>query len=193
MRILVLKHRRAGGFNLSQWIASELQLHHYHEPLGEDNPFNRHNAERALYGGNVVIEEIPESIKEFGLDYEEYLNTFDKIICLTRNDIKECAISLQTFIRKDKYEQYNIINTDWLNLNQSEFNLNEEYLNKSKIEILNVINGLQVTYEDIFETKKDVQEVVNYLGMNKLRYIETLNIIDPAAKKLRNISTKKLI
>jgi hypothetical protein len=193
MRILILKHRRAGAFVLSQWIASELQLHHYHEPLGEDNPFNRHNAERALYGNNVLIEEIPESIKEFGLNYVEFLGSFDKIVGLTRNDIKECAISLQTFIRKDKYEQYNIINTDWLNLNENEFKKNEEYLNKSKLEILNVTNCLQVTYEDIFETKKDIQKLVNYLEINKLKHSDELNIIDPAAKKLRNVSSKKLI
>jgi len=193
MRVLVLKHRRTGGFALSQWISNELQLHHYHEPLGEEHPFNRHNAERALYGDNVLIEEMPESIKEFGIDYDEFLNTFDKIICLTRNDIRECAISLQTFIKKDKYEQYNIINTDWLNLNESEFILNEEYLNKSKTEVLAVTNSLQVTYEDVFETKKDVDRLVNYLEINKLRYIDTLIIIDPAAKKLRKVSTKKLI
>lgn len=193
MRILILKHRRAGAFVLSQWIASELQLHHYHEPLGEDNPFNRHNAERALYGNNVLIEEIPESIKEFGLNYVEFLGSFDKIVGLTRNDIKECAISLQTFIRKDKYEQYNIINTDWLNLNEHEFQKNEEYLNKSKIEILNVTNCLQVTYEDIFETKKDIQKVIDYFNIEKLRHLDKLNIVDPVAKKLRGIISKKLI
>lgn len=193
MRILILKHRRAGAFVLSQWIASELQLHHYHEPLGEDNPFNRHNAERALYGNNVLIEEIPESIKEFGLNYVEFLGSFDKIVGLTRNDIKECAISLQTFIRKDKYEQYNIINTDWLNLNEHEFQKNEEYLNKSKIEILNVTNCLQVTYEDIFETKKDIQKIIDYFNIEKLRHLDKLNIVDPVAKKLRGIISKKLI
>ena len=193
MRILVLKHRRAGGFNLSQWIASELQLHHYHEPLGEEHPFNRHNAERALYGDNVVIEEIPESIKEFGVDYEEYLNTFNKIVCLTRKDLKECSISLQTFVKKDKYEQYNVITTDWLNLNEQEFLLNEEYLKKSKLEVLDVTNSLQVTYEDIFETKKDIPRLTNYLEINKLGYVDILNLIDPAAKKLRKVMTTKLI
>lgn len=193
MRVLVLKHRRAGAFVLSQWISSELQLHHYHEPLGEDNPFNRHNAERALYGDNVLIEEMPESIKEFGLNYNEFLDSFDKIVGLTRNDIKECAISLQTFIKKDKYEQYNIINTDWLNLNENEFKKNEEYLNKSKLEILNVTNCLQVTYEDLFETKKDTQKVIDYFNIEKLRHLDKLNIVDPVAKKLRGIISKKFI
>lgn len=193
MRILVLKHRRAGGFNLSKWIASELQLHHYHEPLGEEHPFNRHNAERALYGDNVVIEEIPESIKEFGVDYQDYLNTFDKIVCLTRKDIKECAISLQTFIKKDEYEQYNIINTDWLSLNQNEFVKNEKYLNDSKLEVLNVTNSLQVTYEDIYETKTDITRLTNYLEIKNLHYIDVLILVDPVAKKLRKVNSSKLI
>lgn len=193
MRILVLKHRRAGGFNLSQWIASELQLHHYHEPLGEEHPFNRHNAERALYGDNVVIEEMPESIKEFGVDYEDYLNTFNKIVCLTRKDLRECSISMQTFVQKNKYEQYHIITTDWLSLNEQEFQLNEEYLNRSKSEVLDVANALQVTYEDIFETKKDIPRLTNYLEINKLVYIDVLNLIDPAAKKLRKVTSTKLI
>jgi hypothetical protein len=193
MRILVLKHRRAGGFNLSQWIASELQLHHYHEPLGEEHPFNRHNAERALYGDNVLIEEIPESIKEFGVDYEEYLNTFNKIVCLTRKDLRECSISLQTFVKKDKYEQYNIITPDWLNLNEQEFQSNEEYLKKSKSEVLDVMNALQVTYEDVFETKRDIPKLCDYLKINNLRNVDRLNLIDPAAKKLRKVTSTKLI
>lgn len=193
MRILVLKHRRAGAFVLSQWIASELQLHHYHEPLGEEHPFNRHNAERALYGDNVVIEEIPESIKEFGVDYNDYLNTFDKIVCLTRKDLRECAISMQTFIQKNKYEQYNIITADWLNLNEQEFQANEKYLNKSKLEVLDVTNALQVTYEDIFETKNDISKLCNYLEIKNLRNLDQLNLIDPAAKKLRKVTSRKLI
>ena len=193
MRILVLKHRRSGGFVLSQWIANELQLHHYHEPLGEEHPFNRHNAERALYGDNVLIEEIPESIKEFGINYDEYLTTFDKIICLTRKDIKECAISLQTFVKKDKYEQYNIITTDWLKFNEQEFQINEEYLKKSKLEVLNVTDSLQVTYEDIFETKNDIPKLSNYLNINSLKYSHILHLIDPAAKKLRKVTSTKII
>lgn len=193
MRILVLKHRRAGAFVLSQWIASELQLHYYHEPLGEEHPFNRHNAERALYGDNVVIEEIPESIKEFGVDYNDYLNTFDKIVCLTRKDLRECAISMQTFIQKNKYEQYNIITADWLNLNEQEFQANEKYLNKSKLEVLDVTNALQVTYEDIFETKNDISKLCNYLEIKNLRNLDQLNLIDPAAKKLRKVTSRKLI
>lgn len=193
MRILLLKHRRAGGFCLSQWIASELQLHHYHEPLGEEHPFNRHNAERALYGNNVLIEEIPESIKEFGVEYESYLNTFEKIICLTRKDLRECAISMQTFVKKNEYEQYNIITTDWLSLNESEFQINEEYLKKSKSEVLSVTNALQVTYEDVFETKKDIPKLCDYLKINNLRNLDRLNLIDPVAKKMRGVITKKLI
>lgn len=193
MRILVLKHRRAGAFVLSQWIAGELQLHHYHEPLGEEHPFNRHNAERALYGDNVVIEEMPESIKEFGVDYNDYLNTFDKIVCLTRKDLRECAISMQTFIQKNKYEQYNIITADWLNLNEQEFQANEKYLNKSKLEVLDVTNALQITYEDIFETKNDISKLCNYLEIKNLRNLDQLNLIDPAAKKLRKVTSRKLI
>ena len=193
MRVLILKHRRAGAFVLSQWLSNELQLHHYHEPLGEENPFNRHNAERAIYGENVLIEEIPESIKEFGVNYDDYLESFDKIVGITRNNIKECAISLQTFIKKDKHEQYKIINEGWLNLNKDEFQKNEEYLNKSKLDVISVSNCLQVTYEDIFETKKDVQKIMDYFNIEKLRHLDRINIIDPSSKHLRGISSKKLI
>lgn len=193
MRILLLKHRRAGGFCLSQWIANELQLHHYHEPFAEEQPFNRHNAERALYSDNVLVEEIPESIKEFGIDYESYLGTFEKIVCLTRKDLRECAISMQTFIQKDKVKQYNVITKNWLGLNEEEFKLNEEYLKKSKLDVLNVTNGIQVTYEDIFETKKDILKLANYLEINNLKYEHLLNLIDPVAIKFKKIELTKLI
>ena len=100
---------------------------------------------------------------------------------------------MQTFIQKNKYEQYNIITADWLNLNEQEFQANEKYLNKSKLEVLDVTNALQITYEDIFETKNDISKLCNYLEIKNLRNLDQLNLIDPAAKKLRKVTSRKLI
>jgi hypothetical protein len=193
MRVLVLKHGRSGGFILSKWIASKLHLHHYHEPLGEEHPFNRDNADKALHYDNVLVEETPNAIKDFGIMYEGYLNTFDKVVCLTRKDIHECAISAQSFISKDEYKQYHIINEDWLNLNEGEIYLRESELIKVKDQVLNVTNCIQVTYEDIFETKNDIPKIINYLELDRNVSIDELFLEDPAAKFLRKVRNKRFI
>ena len=68
----------------------------------------------------------------------DFCNKFDKIIGLKRNNIHECAISAQSFISKNEYLQYNIIDENWLNLNQGEIYLRENELTNVKNDVLNV-------------------------------------------------------
>jgi hypothetical protein len=121
---------------------------------------------------------------------EETINSFDKVILLKRNNVKESAISILIANETNKYHNKYKINNHWLEENKEK--IENESLNFIKINNeISKLNGLQITYEGIYNTKEDIEKVKNYIEINEFKY---LHYID---KKMRyqqnNISKKTLI
>ena len=100
-----------------------------------------------------------------------FINSFDKVICLTRKNIFDSAISLtmaqQTEIWHKSYE----IDTDWIIQNIDSIKKNHSDISHAEGKIIE-FPFLQVTYENIYENKEDIEQIKNYLGIKKLKYVQ---------------------
>jgi len=91
MRILILTHPRSGGSTFLAWISSELEIQSCQEPIMNPNvPDDVWNPQ--MYP-NVCIKEHIHRFTDAGLDIQEIINGFDKVIFHTRRDLEEAAIS----------------------------------------------------------------------------------------------------
>ena len=180
MRVLILTHERSGGMGLLMWLSAELTYDNkphtcYHEPynnsVGPSDLFSNHN---------VLVKEFPESIEtKSQIPLNEFIDTFDYVIRLVRNNTYDASIS-STYIVCPEIENnsvHNIYSVDkeWIDKNQKEISLKQTEL-ENKVEKLKSINkGILVSYENIYDGKSDIALIKNYLNLSWLRFEEMLN------------------
>lgn len=179
MRVLILTHERSGGMNLLMWLSTELSYDNkphncYHEPY--NNPINPPDL---FTDQNILVKEFPESIEENGYSLNEFMDTFDYVIRLVRNNTYEASIS-QTFMRspeRGNESVHNVYSVDkeWIDRNQIEILIRQTELD-DKIERLKSIDrGILVSYENIYDGKSDIDLIKNYLNLGWLKFEELLN------------------
>ena len=193
MRILIIAHHRSGSTSFGKWLSMELNYQWVIEPYNDDtNEWNNDQNERiylAFNSPNVVSKFLYSDFKSEN-QIEETINSFDKVILLKRNNVKESAISILIANETNKYHNKYKINNHWLEENKEK--IENESLSFIKINNeISKLNGLQITYEGIYNTKEDIEKVKNYIEINEFKY---LHYID---KKMRyqqnNINKKTLI
>ena len=89
----------------------------------------------------------------------DFIN-WDKIIGLTRIDVRECAISQTKAVQTNEWRGGYEVNNEWINQNETDIKHFEEWVNKQN-DYLNTIKEIQlnVTYEGIYNTKEDIQRI----------------------------------
>lgn len=179
MRVLILTHERSGGMSLLMWLSTELSHDNkphdcYHEPHN-----NSSGPSDLFTNQNVLVKEFPKSIEENGHSLHEFINTFDYVIRLIRNNTYDTSIS-QTFImspergNNSEHEVYDV-DKEWVERNQKEISKTQQEF-EDKIEKLKSIDkGILVSYENIYEGKSDIDLIKNHLKLNWLRFGELLN------------------
>lgn len=180
MRVLILTHERSGGMNLLMWLSTELSYDNrphdcYHEP------YNNSSGPSDLFTNqNVLVKEFPEIIESnCQIPLHEFINTFDYVIRLIRNNTYDTSIS-QTFMgspERGNESVHNIYDVDkgWIDRNQSEILTRQKEL-EDKIEKLKSIDkGILVSYENIYENKSDIDLIKDYIRLNQLKFEELLN------------------
>ena len=170
MKVLIISLPRTGSTSLLNKYALEYKLKKIEEP------FNIRNIEKLIYNDinehNIVIKTILDQIPINETNYIYYWfnksKQFDKIILLSRKDLKLCAESLSFldynekngFKYTDKYEWYQTPNFDrWFKYLT---NLNGDLIK------LSILLNIEITYyEDIFDiNSKDKLRVGNYKVKN---------------------------
>lgn len=164
MRILIIALARSGGYQLNEWLALELGYKMIHEPI-------RRNA--SIEGDNIVVKYVLNEI-EYSKDVD-YTN-WDKVIGLTREDIKECAISQSKAVQQNEWRKRYEVSDEWLNENDADINHFEEWI-RNQIQFFNNIKEieLKVTYEGIYHTKEDIQRIKDYIGITNPKYEHLLD------------------
>jgi hypothetical protein len=178
MRVAIIAHHRSGSTNLSKWLSMELGYDWVTEPYNTDTKYWNNDVkkryQKSLVNDNIVVKYI---YNQFTEEHQiiKTINSFDKLIILTRDNIRECAISsIYVNITKNAHTNY-ILDTNWLKENEKQIENVMYDINISNNKLKNITEGLQITYEGIFYTKEDVIKLKDYLKLDVLKYV---NFID---------------
>ncbi len=96
MRILIIAHQRSGSTSLARWLSMELNHQCILEPFNDDKDYWNYDKNKKL---DLSINEKNIVCKclyiQFPKDFiiEKWSTTFDKIILLKRNNIRDSIIS----------------------------------------------------------------------------------------------------
>ena len=186
MRILIIAHHRSGSTSFGKWLSMELNYQYVNEPYNNNQNERLYSAFNSL---NVVSKFLYSDFKN-KTQIEETINLFDKVILLKRNNVRESAVSILIAKETNKYHHKYKINNHWVEENKDK--IYNESLNFIKINNeISKLNGLQITYEGIYDTQEDIEKVKNYIEIDEFKY---LHYID---KKMRyqqkNINKQNLI
>lgn len=171
MRILIISLPRTGSTSLMSKLSSQYNLKELEEPF---NIRNRKKLTKVDINGNdIVLKTIIDQIPPKQTDYLTYWyntsKTFDKIILLSRRDLKACAESLafldynekKGFRYNEKYKWY------WTENYDSKY----EYLIKRNEELITLSEMLKIDityYEDIYDINSSDRLRTDDLKPNKL-------------------------
>jgi len=178
MRIGIIAMGRSGGYNLGQWISSELGYSYKHEPYWNGIHIDKSSVTKynmyEVFEGNIKTE-------------------FDKTIGLYRNDLRECVIS---HIRAEESGEWHVpytITTEWIEERERLINGRIESL-KEYLILLKEIPTIEcwITYEGIYQSGKDIQKVLKYLDIKAPKYLHLLDSSNRLRKDKRN-KPKRLI
>jgi hypothetical protein len=175
MRILVLTHERSGGLSLITWIASELTCEIIHEPDLTDQTIKH----KVLTDNDIIVKIFPEHIDPN--EFNEFLNTFDKIIIHKRDNVNDVAVSL--FYSEEKRD----VNKNLHDTYEFDYKCKED--NKDKIEhckqivikkheILDNINHpniIRTSYDSIYYNDKDVIKICDYINVINPIWLDVIN------------------
>lgn len=192
MRILIIAMGRSGGYSLLNWIGSEKKYQTIHEPTKDNFDMLSIYKIRLLAKNkkNIVVKYLISEI-ENELDTFDWGN-WDKVIGLIRNDMRECAISHYWALSSNSVtwrESYKISN-EWLIENKEAIEEEEFRLQKYKEVISNIPQiELLVSYENIYQSKVDINRLTQYLNIEKVNSYSLLdnrnrlrNVIDTTSK-----------
>jgi len=181
MRVLVLSHTRCGSTTLCKWISKELDI------VLDERPYDFKTFNSINKSNNVITKIV---VEEYYPTKEDII-TFDKVICLTRENSNETSISfIQSKYVGKWHEQYEIT-TEWINENENKI-LEQIYKYDEMKLRLKEYEGLQTTYENIYISKTDVNKILNYMNIDNPKHLDMLNY-DKKYRKDNNLFIKKNI
>jgi len=164
MRILVLSHARSGSTILCKWLSKELNIELDETPY-DYKTFN------SIFNKNSLIRKIV--IEEYDPP-NEIIEKFDKVICITREDNTESAIS---FVNADTKAEWHVtyeLTNEWIDNNKDEIVKRVYVLQHLKKHLKNK-DLFQITYENIYINKVDINRVISYLDIEKPKYLDMLD------------------
>ncbi len=177
MRILIITHPRSGGKSLLNWISKEKGYYGNHEP----NINNKDILNEVISKDDVVVKLFPKNLTDENIDIEEFANTFDKVICHHRVNVKDVTISmvygsLRDNKNHDNWHKTYDITPEWLIDNEDKINTELILVNEMVESITSLnINSLKTTYEGIYESKHDIDKLIKYLEIDRPFYTDILD------------------
>ena len=164
MKILILSHTRCGSTTLCKWISNELNFEL------DDTQYDRNTFNLVFEKSNVVRKVV---IEEYNPS-NEIINKFDKVICLTRESNIDTAISFINADSNGKWHDTYEITNEWINDNQNKI-IETVYKYEHLRTRLKNKNLFQITYENMYINKTDVNRVIEYLDIKNPKHLDMLD------------------
>ncbi len=161
MKILVLSHTRCGSTTLCKWVSREMNIEL------DETPYNKKTF-YSVFDKKDIVRKIV--VEEF-LPPNHVILKFDKVICLTRDNSVETAISFIVAKKNDKWHvEYNVSN-DWIIENRNEIIRRKNWYDTMK-STLKKFDVLQIKYENIYINKTDVKLLIDYLNIENPLHLD---------------------
>lgn len=164
MKILVLSHTRCGSTTLCKWLSKELNIELDETPYDGktfDLVFQKTNIIRKI----VIEEYIPSN---------EVISKFNKVICLSRDNNIDTAISFIIANSSNLWHvEYDVTN-DWIVENKKDIIEKANLYDYMKYTLKRVA-GLQLVYENIYSNKIDLHKILVYLDIKSPQHLYMLN------------------
>ena len=164
MRILILSHTRCGSTTLCKWISNELNIEL------DETPYDK-NTLNSIFEKNNIIKKIV--IEEYNPP-NEVIEKFDKVICLSRENNIDSAISFINADIKGLWHDTYKITKEWIDKNKNQILEESNRYDKMKYKI-KTYNGFQITYENMYINKTDVNRVIGYLNIENPKHLDMLD------------------
>lgn len=164
MKILILSHTRCGSTTLCKWLSNELNVEL------DESPYNKKTF-NSVFEKTDIIRKIV--IEEY-LPSNDIINKFDKVICLTRENSIETSISFIVANRTNIWHNPYDVSNEWILENKNKIlqKVNQYDLMKNK---LKQIKSLQLTYENIYINKTDINMIIEYLNIKTPKHLEMID------------------
>ncbi len=164
MKILILSHTRCGSTTLCKWLSKELNIDL------DETPYNFETFNLVFESNNIIRKIV---IEEYFPTKEE-INKFDKVICLSRENNIDTAISFINADNRDIWHDIYEITNEWINNNKNKIIETAHKYEHLKNYLKNK-NLFHITYENIYINKIDINRVINYLNIKNPKYLDRLN------------------
>ena len=164
MKVLILSHTRCGSTTLCKWVSKELDFEL------DDTRYDIKTFNLVFEKSNVVIKIV---IEEYNPS-NEVIEKFDKVICLSRENNINSAISFINADSKGLWHNTYEITNEWININQNKI-IEMVYKYEHLRNRLKNKNLFQITYENIYINKTDVNRVISYLNIENPKHLDMLD------------------
>ena len=164
MKILVLSHTRCGSTTLCKWISKELDIE-LDETRYDFKKFN------SVFEKNNIIRKI---VAEEYYPSDNDINKFDKVICLIRENSIDTAISFINADNKNSWHDTYQITNKWINNNKNKI-IETAYKYEHLKAYLKNKNLFQITYENMYINKTDVNRVISYLNIINPKHLDMID------------------
>jgi hypothetical protein len=164
VRILILSHTRCGSTTLCKWLSKELDIEL------DETPYNK-NLFNFVFKKENIIRKIV--IEEY-IPTNEDINKFDKVICLSRENNIDIAISFINADNKGRWHDAYEITNEWIKDNQNKI-IETVYKYEHLKNRLKNKNLFQITYENVYINKTDVNRVIGYLNIENPKHLDMID------------------
>ena len=192
MRILIITHERTGGHALLHWLAKEVgSLRVMHEPLDTQGETETKELLQLLHHPHLIAKERINPLVHSEL-LETLPATCTHVICLTREDTREAAISRAHLELSGAEAHAPYRHTqEWEGWHQETILKHSEAIQADK-ELILALPYLQVTYENIYVRPPypDRDKIKALLWIDNFQYEE--EFLNPR-RRLRKEYKSKLL
>ena len=170
MKILILAHARSGSTTLSKWLSRETNYHLFLEP------YNDKTGESVNVNDDYIVKELYNHLLLKNINIDQYINGFDVVIGLYRENVEDAMISMLHANKTGKRHVPYKLTEEEINQYKKNIPIDNRDINfiKEREEIIQK-SDIVLVYEKIYQTKEDIERLKKFLKLDELKFLYMLD------------------